>query len=63
MDELKICPLLALGGSGCHTVHGINCKGDLCAWAYEGGCAITAIARGLDDLNEHGIIAWVEENE
>lgn len=63
MNEPKICPLLAAGDPGYRALPGVQCKGDLCAWAYEGGCAIAAIARGIDDLNEHGIIAWVEENE
>lgn len=57
MNEQKICPLMASVPLGAKP----DCLGDRCAWAYSGGCAITTIARCLDDLNEHGIITWPED--
>ena len=59
MSEQKTCPLLAAGDPD-HTPVSAWCKGDRCAWAYSGGCAITTIVRCLVDLNEHGIITWPE---
>lgn len=56
----KICPLLF--ASACSDIE-FECRPDRCAWAYEGGCAITTLAGALDGLNDNGIIAWCEKEE
>lgn len=56
----KACPLLF--ASACSDIE-YECRPDKCAWAYEGGCAVTTLARCLDGLNEKGIIAWIEKEE
>lgn len=35
----------------------LECRPDRCAWAFEGGCAITVIARSLSsmDVNINGM--------
>lgn len=54
----KVCPLFFAGTAG---MEEFECRPDRCAWAYDGGCAITVLARALDGLNESGIITWPEE--
>lgn len=61
----KICPLFFASGAD---LEEFDCRPDRCAWAFDGGCAVTAIARrldeingSLDDLDEHGIGAWIEK--
>ena len=58
-DQKKICPLFF--ASPVNEIE-FECRPDRCAWAYEGGCAITSIARSLDGLNGDGIIVWPEED-
>lgn len=60
MEKSKICPLFFASAV---TEIELGCRPDRCAWAYSGGCAITTIARCLDDLNERGIITWPEDGQ
>lgn len=57
MNEQKTCPLLAAGDPD-HTPVSAWCKGDRCAWAYDGHCAIVSIARSLDSLDTGGITTY-----
>lgn len=54
MNEQKSCPLLGASPLGENT----NCRGEHCAWACDGGCAINVIARSLDELNRLGITVY-----
>ena len=56
----KICPLFF---SSAADLEDFECRPDKCAWAYDGGCAVTTLARCLDGINEKGIIAWIEKEE
>ena len=56
----KVCPLFFASGAD---LDDFECRPDLCAWAYEDGCAVTTLARCLDGLNEKDIIAWIEKEE
>lgn len=60
MNEQKICPLFF--ASPVDDIEMV-CRPDRCAWAFDGYCAVIAIARSLDDLNEHGIITWPEDKQ
>lgn len=52
---MKICPLFFASTAD---LEDFMCRPDRCAWAYEGGCAITSIAQSLetmmDDQTEMG---------
>lgn len=47
----KICPLFF--ASPIDDIE-MECRPDRCAWAYDGGCAMTAIAAALNALTEEG---------
>lgn len=54
----KICPLFF--ASVVSDIE-LECRPDRCAWAFDGGCAITAIAQSLDRLNESGIVVFPDD--
>lgn len=58
MGESKVCPLLF--ASACSDIE-YECRPDRCAWAYRGGCVLTAIASALEDLTELGIVTYPED--
>lgn len=57
MSESKICPLFF--ASSVADIE-MECRPDRCAWAYEGSCALVAIARSLNRIDSEGVTVYEE---
>lgn len=57
MNEQKTCPLLFAGAV--NEIE-LECRPNLCAWAYEGRCALVSIAQSLDSMDRGDITAEME---
>jgi len=59
MSYHRICPLFF--ASPVSDIE-MDCRPDRCAWAHDGECAMTAIAKSLEGLNDTAS-AWLEKED